>query len=665
MPKRDYSKEGAGVGTAIGSIWGPVGASVGGALGGAVGGLITSGHDPGPPPDLQAPISPGGVIGDYGGVMRDPYTGLVTYTNNDIGVGNQDIMRNAYLQDLLMGGTGAGATSDLDAQIQFQQMLIDRLSNPASSGSANLDLAKYIGKDWVGPDGKVIDISNPNGISRQSGLYQEFMNQTHGNYGSGNPDISFGKWLQDVYTRNVKPKIADFENAQKAVSGNEVVSGEALKAAKLKLQQLQSSKDQFTGSAAGVANNPMLQYLNKPTDPRYQSDINRWRGQADKDYAQMGQKAELPFNTGDDWTLAGFDAAGNRLNPDGTKYDASADWNGGLYNGPDSGDYSMLDAQSAGALGDVLSRQAAEEFRNANIGRDQQAANRGLLSSSVNEIARAGDVARLADAQAKARLGGLSAYNDVIAKNNQTSAQKFQDQFNSAMARAQTGQWKANMQRNADSDLFNRAMGIDQTRYGRQNNEFNLKNQLEQQWRANALQSLGVQGGLEDRLQGLERQNYLDRMGFSNFLTNQSNNAFNQDMARKRLNLQQTGQGLNVNMDMAGQQTAANTANQQMLNSFNNAQDQQAASRSAANGQFFGNLMGNVANAYAMRGIGQPTQDDYNAVGGIYNAYGNSQVPASNPSSSQMPTGLSYPGITGTQGQQDLTQAGFNWYLNK
>jgi hypothetical protein len=72
MPKRDYSKEGAGVGTAIGSIWGPVGASVGGALGGAVGGLITSGHDPGPPPDLQAPISPGGVIGDYGGVMRDP-----------------------------------------------------------------------------------------------------------------------------------------------------------------------------------------------------------------------------------------------------------------------------------------------------------------------------------------------------------------------------------------------------------------------------------------------------------------------------------------------------------------------------------------------------------------------------------------------------------------
>ena len=53
----------------------------------------------------------------------------------------------------------------------------------------------------------------------------------------------------------------------------------------------------------------------------------------------------------------------------------------------------MLDAQSAGALGDVLSRQAAEEFRNANIGRDQQAANRGLLSSSVNEIARAGDSA--------------------------------------------------------------------------------------------------------------------------------------------------------------------------------------------------------------------------------------------------------------------------------
>jgi len=192
------------------------------------------------------------------------------------------------------------------------------------------------------------------------------------------------------------------------------------------------------------------------------------------------------------------------------------------------------------------------------------------------------------------------------------------------MVRAQTGQWKANMQRNADSDLFSRAMGIDQTRYSRQNNEFNLKNQLEQQWRANALQSLGVQGGLEDRLQGLERQNYLDRMGFSNFLTNQSNNAFNQDMARKGLNLQQTWQGLNVNMNMAGQQTAANTANQQMLNSFNNAQDQQAASRSAANGQFFGNLMGNVANAYASRGLGQAAGGSGTSAGSGNSMWGNS-----------------------------------------
>ena len=601
MPERDYSREGAGVGTAIGSIWGPVGASVGGALGGAVGGMVKSGHAAGPPPDMQAPISPGGVIGDYGGVMRDPYTGLVTYTNNDIGVGNSDIMRNNYLQDLLMGGTGAGATSDLDSQIQFQQMLIDRLSNPQSSGSANLDMAKYLPKGWVGKDGKILDISNPNSIPRDSEVYQEFQAQTHGNYGSGNADISFSKWLQDVYNRNVKPKLADFENAKKAVSGNEVVGGEALKAAQLKLKQLQGSREQFTGQQAGIANNPMLQYLNKEKDPRYQQDVDRWRGQSDRDFAQMQEKADLPFNTGDDWTLAGFDEAGNQLNPDGSRYDGSASWDRGEYQGPDSGDYQMLDAQSAGALGDVMSRQAANEFRNANIGRDQNMANRGLLSSSVNEVARGGDVARLADAQANARLGGFNAYNDVIGKNNQTSAQKFQDQFNSAMARAQTGQWRAQMQGQDTQNLYNRAMGIDQTRYGRQNSEFGLKNQLEQQWRANALQSLGVQGGLEDRSQGYDRQNYTDRMGFSNFLTGQSNNAFNQEMQRRGLNLQQTGQGMNVNMNMAGQQTAANTGNQQMLNSFNNAADQQAASRDAANSQMWGSLLGNLGSAYANR----------------------------------------------------------------
>ena len=617
MPERDYSREGAGVGTAIGSIWGPVGASVGGALGGAVGGMVKSGHAAGPPPDMQAPISPGGVIGDYGGVMRDPYTGLVTYTNNDIGVGNSDIMRNNYLQDLLMGGTGAGATSDLDSQIQFQQMLIDRLSNPKSSGSANLDLSKYLPKGWVDDKGNILDISSPNNIPRTSVVWKEFMNDTRGNYGSRNADISFSKWLKDVYDRGVKPKLADFENAKKAVSGNEVVGGEALKAAQLKLQQLQGSRERFAAQQAGIANNPMLQYLNKEKDPRYQQDVDRWRGQSDRDFAQMQEKADLPFNTGDDWTLAGFDEAGNQLNPDGSRYDGSASWDRGEYQGPDSGDYQMLDAQSAGALGDVMSRQAASEFRNANIGRDQNMANRGLLSSSVNEVARGGDVARLADAQANARLGGFNAYNDVVGKNNQTSAQKFQDQFNSAMARAQTGQWRAQMQGQDTQNLYNRAMGIDQTRYGRQNSEFGLKNQLEQQWRANALQSLGVQGGLEDRSEGYDRQNYTDRMGFSNFLTGQSNNAFNQEMQRRGLNLQQTGQGMNVNMNMAGQQTAANTGNQQMLNSFNNAADQQAASRNAANSQMWGSLLGNVGQAYASRGLGQTSAGTGNSMSGV------------------------------------------------
>jgi hypothetical protein len=606
MPKRDYSREGSAAGAAIGTAFMPgVGTAIGGALGGVVGGLITSGHDPGPPPDLTAPISPGGVIGDYGGVMRDPYTGLVTYTNNDFGTGNYDLLRNAYLQDLLMGGTGASATNDLDAQIQFQQQILDRLSNPASSGSANLDITKYVGKEWIDPKtGQVYSSEvrgDPNSIDRNSALFQKFLADTGGNYGSKNRDISFGKWLKDAYSRNVQPKITDFENAQKSVQGNQVVGAEAIKAAQLKLQQLQQARAQFTGQQAGLANNPYLNYLNKATDPRYQSDIDRWRGQADLDYARMGQKPELPFNTADDWTVAGFDKFGNRVGPDGSTANASMDLSRGEYRGPDSGDYSMLDARSASALGDVLSRNAENIFQNANIGRDQQMANRGLLSSSVNEVARAGDVARLADAQAQARLGGFQAYNDVIGKNNQTASQKFQDQFNSAMARAQTGQWRFNAQQNQDNALYNRALGIDQTRYGRQNNELNLRNQLEQQWRQNALQSLGVQGGLEDRLQGRERQNFADRMGFSEFLANQSQRNFQNELQRRGMNLNQTGQGLNMNMQMAGAQTNQALANQQMQNSWQNASNQMAGSRDAANSQFFGNLMGNVATAYTQR----------------------------------------------------------------
>jgi hypothetical protein len=287
----------------------------------------------------------------------------------------------------------------------------------------------------------------------------------------------------------------------------------------------------------------------------------------------------------------------------------------------------MLDTQAAGALQDVYSRQAAEEFRALNAGRDENMARRGLLSSSVNEVARAGDQARLADLQGQARLRGLTAFNDTVGQNNQTASMKFQNQFNAELARIQGNQWNANFRANRENDLYGRAMGIDNTRYSRMNNEFGLKNQLEQQWRANALQSLGVQGGLEDRLRGIERQNYLDRMGFSDFLQGQSNNAFNQEMARRGMNLQQTGQGMNVNMQMANAQTNQQLANAQMQNSAQNAANMMGASRDQANANFFSGLAGNVAQAYAMRGVKPQSAQGYNPGNG-FNYQDTYQIPS-------------------------------------
>ena len=127
-----FSGSGAGQGAAqaaqMGMAFGPWGALIGGVAGGAMGYL--SGDDPYQrTPYLQAPDNPGGVLGDYGGMMRDPVTGLVTYTNNNFSGANSDLMRNRYLQDRLMGGTGAGATNDLDAQILFQQSIIDPIDD--------------------------------------------------------------------------------------------------------------------------------------------------------------------------------------------------------------------------------------------------------------------------------------------------------------------------------------------------------------------------------------------------------------------------------------------------------------------------------------------------------------------------------------------------------
>lgn len=582
----DKAATGAAQGASAGMAFGPWGALIGGVAGGAMGYL--SGDDPYQRnPYLQRPDSPGGVLGNYGGMYRDPVTGLVTYTDNNFSGANSDLMRNRYLQDRLQGGTGAGATNDLDAQILFQQSIVDRYLNPKATTNKGVTASEYVDEKFLNPKtGKIWDDSTPEGHAALRQLFDAEV--PGGKYKGKSMKNSMGFWLTDRMQEQTT-KFKEYEAANKSNTGNQQISDEALKAAQSRLAQLKQSKQQFAEQTPGLQDNPFLKYLDQQRDPRYKEDIDRWRGQADKDFDQMQKKAELPFNTGDDYGVAGFDKYGKSTDPDSYNFNAAIQR--GEYNGPTVGDYTEFDPTGGNALRESLNRAARNNMQTANLGRDENMARRGLLSSAINEVGRAGDVARLGDAQAGAQIAGINLSNDLVGRNNQVGAMRFQDRFNAAMEKARTGQWAANANMQREGDLFNRAKNIDDTRYGRQNNEFGLQQQLQQQWRNNALQSLGVQGGLEDRLQGLDRQNFADRMGFSNFLEGQSNNAFNQEMQRNQMTMNQGGQGMGINMNMAGLENSRNMAQQQMENSSMNAANQMAANNSANNQAMWGNLI--------------------------------------------------------------------------
>ena len=218
-------------------------------------------------PTLNAPITPGAVSGTYGSSYIDPVTGRVTYASNTTAPNLQTYQdQNTYNQ--LMGYGGGG--TDLNNQISSAQQTLAALQ---AQGPGSAKLSDYIPADWIGSDGNVID---PSSLTNKRGadnpLWTEFMNATGGNYGSKNQDISFGKWAKDAYNRNIAPKLTDFQNAQKTITGNTTAYNQQVQAAQDQLNSLKNIQTQVYGTnGTGTSQtNPMLSYLqNGPNQANY------------------------------------------------------------------------------------------------------------------------------------------------------------------------------------------------------------------------------------------------------------------------------------------------------------------------------------------------------------------------------------------------------------
>lgn len=248
---------GAASGASAGAAFGPWGAAIGGVAGGVLGGL--SGEQTTPEmPTLPATRYPGAVSSPYGSLIYDPVTGGTRYiTNQAQGGYTPTSYQDAALYDALMGGTGA--TSSLSNQIQQQQLMLDQLK---AQGGGKVPTYEDYGIPIDPKTGQPINYQNYiNKRGADNPLWETFMKDTGGKYGSDNVDISFGKWAKDWTNKSLNPAIDSYKIAQKVYGTNQDAANQAIQQQELQLQQMKSLAGDKSAAGAGVAENPLLTAL--------------------------------------------------------------------------------------------------------------------------------------------------------------------------------------------------------------------------------------------------------------------------------------------------------------------------------------------------------------------------------------------------------------------
>lgn len=591
---------GAAAGTAIMPGWGTaIGAVVGGAAG------LLSGDDPSAPkaPNLVGPQYPGSVSTAYGGWTIDPVTGRQVYSQNaDIAGSAQSRFRNSAMQSIMLGQGGQGATADLDAQIAAIQEQIARYQRGGTStaGDNKIQPSDFVkSPSFLNSDGSIMSGTAAE-FNANKTLNDEFIKQTGGHYGKGPGD--FLRWAKDAYQNaGIDAKLKEYNNALKTGKGNDQTTGDALANAQAQLAQLTKLKESSAGTIAGLQNNPLQKYLDNSGSKMYGPGANQgpngaqptgysWDGsqtpfnmqsdsnmpwindQLAKDRAQMLQDPTLPFSTSSDWSPNGGAAGMNGF--------ALAGSHAG---GQEKIQANALDPNGGAMLSRSLASKAAQQFRANLLMQQNQAAARGMSNSSSADIAGAGNALNLANMSNEALYQG-SAYQQAL--NDSNFSQK---------AAAQAGNNAANQQAFGNYlGLGNAQLAIDNTRYGRQNNEFTLQQALKDKWRAQALQSLGVKNTQEDRVynrsaladatsRGQDLTQFHSNLEGLGYLSGQNAQSLQAELGRGSQYTQQVGQGQGVGMTMGGAQTAQQTAQAGLNFQAQNAQYQNAIQQSQAN----------------------------------------------------------------------------------
>lgn len=280
---------GAATGGAVGGPWG---AAVGGVAGAVMGGLSGGQRQP-EAPIIPATRYPGAVSSPYGSMIYDPITGGTRYVQNqNTGSYNPSSYQDASLYDALMGGNSA--SSSLTQQIQQQQLMLDQLK---AKGGGKQPTYQDFGVPLDPNTGQPINYQNYiNKRGADNPLWETFMKDTGGNYGSDNQDISFGKWAKDWTIRSLNPAIESYKNAMKSYESNSGAANDAIGQQQLQLDQMRAMAGDQGSAQASTSKNPLMlalqQQEQEANSPYYLKSMNA-QAQGSYDNQLQGQEQAL------------------------------------------------------------------------------------------------------------------------------------------------------------------------------------------------------------------------------------------------------------------------------------------------------------------------------------------------------------------------------------
>lgn len=572
-----------------------------------------------PPQALPGAVNMGGVMTDYGGLYRDPTTGLVTqqdYRFDPYGISSNLDARAMWNQ--FMGRGNENQVSDLDWQIKQLQQRYDQMNAPGQGAQSQLDLKKYFGAyapfitvdDKGNPSlDKSITPDNANSIPRDSELFQRFMKDTGGNYGSSNRDISFGKWLKDDINRTLNKQMDTFRSDYGSMQGNQQVNTRGLQDIKNQIDYLTQQRGRMASPQTGPGSNPLMDYTTN-LGPEWAGNMQNRNPWTDQWNTVVQDRLRQQGQSPNDWMAQyGVDTAS--MTPGTAQFNAAVQ---GLSGSPQMIGAAPrapgLDLGAANAQRQALDMRTAMDFANQQKLAEQTAARRGMLNSSVGEMTGAANRANLINQQLQNQLNATKYGNDLIAQQYGMQGQEFGMNAQAAQANNAAELARRGLQLQYMNTGLNRQFDQGMQRAG-------LAGNLQNQWFQQAMAALSNANAMraEDRnmnVQDYQLQQQRNQMGYGRAsdmwtrLQNQMAQANQQRLGQSGMALQGINSLAPISTQYANWGNQSNLANTQMQNAWQMQNQQNAQAQRNANTNLWGNLAAAGLNAWGQNYGSQP-----------------------------------------------------------